>query len=463
MKVSKKHTDGDLITLEATVSSAEVGDALNQAGAVFCVRMGLQPTPSMSPAQAAQEYLGIKNLDEVVTQQAMESFVPQAISKAGIMPAYQPKPEAQKALARGQAFQFQIQVMPKPEYELTSYDPIAFSMPEYKMDESAVDMQISQIARQNPTYVTADPHPLGEHDTVALKLEISRDGKLIEGLSTDKRTYTASEGFMPEDFDKNIMGMEVGETRTFTFQGPDFDENYNQFMADFDATVTLLEIQKETIPVIDDEWVAKNNPLFKNVADFRAAIAKQLEGQGKRQYEEYKRNMASAELAKRFEGKIADEIYEGTMQEVQQRLYQQVTSSGQDWNAFLEQNGGQQQVNMLVMMQTREMLVSGFVLDAWYRHFGLVYTDEDINEVCFGMNPQNPKAAREQMEKGGFGFALRESAERLCAVKDLVEKADITYIDQAAMQETVTEDADGNVEVEEDVEVETSKDDGTDE
>lgn len=448
MKVSKKHTDGDLVTLEVTCSSAEVGDALNQAGAAFCGQMGLQPEPTRSPAQVASERLGIKNLDDVVVQQAMEHFVPLAISKSGMDPAYNPLPEPKGALKRGQAFQFEMQVMEKPEYELSNYEPIAFTMPEFKVNDEAVDRQISQMARSVKNYVAADPHPLEDGDVCKLQLEVKKGDEVIPGLTTDERSYEVGQGFMPQGFDENILGMDVGETREFTFEGPDFDEDFNQFMAEFSAKVTLLEIQKETVPVIDDEWVKKNMPLFKDYKDMRAALTKQVEHEQRKMYEEYKRNAAAAELAKRFEGSIADELYEGTMREIQQRIYQQVTASGQSWDDFVAQNGGEQQMNMMTMLQTRESLVTGFVLDAWYRHFKLQYSEQDIDEVCAAMNPQNPKAAREAMEKNGYGYSLRESSERLCAVKNLVETAQITYVDPAAVDEDIAEAVEEAVEEE---------------
>ncbi len=73
---------------------------------------------------------------------------------------------------------------------------------------------------------------------------------------------------------------------------------------------------------------------------------------------------------------------------------------------------------MMLMMQTREVLVQGFCLDAVYRHERMTLTDKDLEDACLGMNPQgNPKTMREQLEASGRGFALRETAERLKAAR----------------------------------------------
>ena len=80
---------------------------------------------------------------------------------------------------------------------------------------------------------------------------------------------------------------------------------------------------------------------------------------------------------------------------------------------------------MFLMLETRQQLVQGFSLDAYYRHFGLSYTDQDVLEVCRSINPRQPERLRQQLESSGLGFSLRESAQRLCAAKHLVAHADI--------------------------------------
>ena len=212
------------------------------------------------------------------------------------------------------------------------------------------------------------------------------------------------------------------------------DENDNEIMEEFEVTVELLEIQKKVIPIIDDEWVHTNMPMAKSLEDLRAQIGKGVNEQRMRYYEDYKRNYAASELAKRFEGSIADEIYEGSRGDVLRQMRMNVQRQGVTWEQFVEQQGGEQQVGMFVMLETRQQLVQGYSLDAYYRHFNLSFTEDDINEVCEAVDPRNPSRVRKNMEAAGLGYALRESAERLCAAKHLVERANITVRETPAAQ-----------------------------
>ena len=138
-----------------------------------------------------------------------------------------------------------------------------------------------------------------------------------------------------------------------------------------------------------------------------------------------KRQMAAAEVASRFQGSIADEVYEAMTRSLMTNLRADVARQGMKFEDFLEQQGGEQQFNMMMMLHTREMLVQGYALDAVFRHEGLVITDDDLTEACIEMGggQTDPKLMRSQLESSGRGFVLREAAERLRANKWLVEHA----------------------------------------
>lgn len=431
MKVTQKKTAEGTIRLEAIATAAEVNNALQAASVAFAQSMGLAPMPNKTVAQVAEERMGIKNLDSLVEGSAIETLVPLALDRKGIVPAYPPKAQPTSPFKRDRQFSFQLDVQPKTAYELSSYEPVEITVPAFQLDETLVDKQIEEVAKSYTAYVAVDPKPLEKGDSCALSMECYEKGELLKGLSTDNRTYTAGEGYMPEGFDAGIYGMMPGETRSFTFEGPSFDDDFNETVQVVDCTVTLKEIQKATTPVIDDEWIKTNMPMYKDYADFRGEIRRNLERQVGEEYESYKMQAAVSQLARRFQGSIADEVYEAMRDSLVGNLRNQLRQQGKSWEDFVSENGGEQQFGMMLMMQTRETLVQGFALDAVFRHEHLRITDEDIEAVCRSMNPNvPPKRMREQVEQSGHGFALRESAERMKANKWVLEHA-IVHVEKA--------------------------------
>lgn len=424
MKVTEKKLDDGRILLEAVASTAEVSHALTMAQYGFAQQMGMQIMPGMSVAQAAEQQLGIKDLDAIVQQQAVEYLVPFAIDKRNIMPAYPAEPKVEAPLKRGQTFSFELRVAPKPDYELTSYEPVSITVPPFEIEQAEVEAQIAQIAESYAEFVADEPHPVADGDGFMLALEASQNGEKMENLSTEGRTYLTGMGLMPEDFEKHLIGMNVGETKSFSFALPGAAEGETGDAVD--CTVTIKEMQKKVIPEINDEWVAKNLPMYRDAAALRGGINDRLTADRRAQYEAYKLQVAAAELAKRFQGRIADEVYEAMQKTLLANMRGQLQQQGIPFEQFVQSQGGEQQFGMLMMMQTREMLVQGYALDALFRHEKLTLTDEDIEAACRSMNPQNPEATRREMEENGRGFALREAAERMKANQWLLDHANVT-------------------------------------
>lgn len=433
MKVTEKKLDDGRILLEAVASTAEVSHALTVAQYGFAQQMGIQPMPGISVAQAVEQKLGIKDLDAVVQQQAVEYLVPFAIDKRNITPAFPAAPKTDAPLKRGQTFSFELRVSPKPDYELKSYEPVSITVPPFEIEQAEVEAQIAQIAESYAEFVSDEPHPVASGDGFMLALEASQNGEKMENLSTEGRTYLTGMGLMPDSFEENLIGMNVGETKSFSFNLPGAAEGETGDV--IDCTVTIKEMQKKVIPDINDEWVAKNLPMYRDAAALRGGITDHLTADRRAQYEGFKLQMAAAELAKRFEGRIADEVYEAMQKTLLTNLRGQLQQQGIPFEQFVQSQGGEQQFGMLMMMQTREMLVQGYALDALFRHEKLALTDEDIAAACRSMNPQNPDGVRREMEESGRGFALREAAERMKANQWLLDHANVTVEEPAQSEE----------------------------
>lgn len=429
MKVTKKKLDDGKLLLEAVATSSEVDKALHQAQMRFAMQMGLRPSKDKTIAQVAEEKMGIKDLDSIVSSQAVDYLVPFAIDKKGITPAFPPQGLPSSTLKRGRDFAFRVTVMPKPSYELESYEPVSITVPPFKRDEEALEREFEAFADRYAQYVATEPHAVEKGNHVLLKIDAKENGKDLTGLSTEGRTYTTGMGYMPDGFDEQIIGMNVGETKTFSFEGPSFDDEGNNIMQEVVCTVTVLEMQKRVLPTIDDEWVKKYMPLYPTAAALREDIDNRVNGERKRQYDEYVRNLASAKLSERFKGKIEDAVYEAMRDNIMTGLRQSLEQQDMTLDDFIEQNGGRQMFDMQIMMQTRQSLVQGYALDALFRHENLVVSDDDINEACAIMNPREPRYARRELENSGRNFVLREAAERQCASKWLVEHANITIKD----------------------------------
>ena len=277
MKVTQKKIDGGKLLLDCVASEEDVSKAFYTASVEFASQMGLRPQKDITVEQACREQLGITDLDSMVQGRALELIAPMALDKKDIIPLFPPTPMGTTEFKRGKKFSFTMTVTPKPNYELSSYDPVEFTYPAFKPDLSGVDDQIAKIAEQYAGYGTApEQHEVRKGDTCLVAIDASVDGVPLNGLNTTGRPYTTGEGYMPPQFDEQVIGMKPGEVKTFTFEAPDWDADKGEFTQVVDCTVSVKELQEKQVPEINDEWVKTYMPMYRNLEDFRHSLEEQF-------------------------------------------------------------------------------------------------------------------------------------------------------------------------------------------
>lgn len=455
MKVNQRKVSETEVKLQCSATPADVAKALQMAGEAFARTMGLSPDGKTTVAEAVEKQFGIKDLDSLVAESAKQILIVMALDKKNIIPAFLPELKTSAMPRRGMQYDFELEVELKPKYELTSYEPLEIEAQRFEFDESQVDAELQNLAAGYTAYVKDDSvaadRVVADGDYIKVAMEASQDGQTLPGLTADSRIYLVGAGHMPASFDQSIFGMKTGETREFDFGFDDGGAGQGAGVGDTEidapdidgegaanstnepvmhAKVTVLEFLKEQKPQIDDEWVSKNAPMYKDAAALRADLKSGLEERDRENYEAYLRSLAVEQLAKRFEGKIEDSVYESMFAQMRQNMENELAKQGMKWEDYIEQSGGENQVQMMMMLEARQTLVQGFSLDAIYRHFKLSVDNSDIEHVCHLMNPNaDPRAMRISAEESGQSFALREMAERYKANQYVVDHANITYTD----------------------------------
>ncbi len=444
MRVTKKQSTQEAIVLEALASADEVNKAFDRAYLQFAVKMKISPQSNKTVSDLIKDATGIQDLDAVVDTLAIENLIPFVLTKKDIIPAYPPNAVPLSAIRRDQEFAFLVNVVPKPEYELSSYDPVEITVDPFESDEEGIDEELKRFAQRYADFVRDDKldRPIEKGDLVLITVEAFEGDTRLDGLTTpaEGRVYMTGAALMPDEFDNQILGMRIGETKSFSFQDTSRDEEGNTKKITIDCTVAALEFQKQQDPIIDDVWVKEKVSEYETLAELRAAIGEFVNQERRAAYDEYRRGVAAAKLAERFQGSIDDRVYEATRAKLLENIQQSLEMQSMTFEDFVGQNGGQQLFDMKLMMQTREYLVQGYALDALFRHEGLRVSDKDIQAVCQAMSPFNPPAAKNEMDRSGRGFALRELAERYCANVWLLEHAKITVrdISDSAASEVVS-------------------------
>jgi trigger factor len=433
MKVKRSETSDGKIELQITAPANKVAEAVRFIDFQLALQNGINPQTTEDLAAAVKEKVGEAYYNSFIDFQIMNFLAPFAITQENLDIFGAPKVISTGAkVVPGKEINFTAVAIPKPVYELDDFSPVKITLPAVKVSEAEIDQQLVMIAESYITYERDEDHPIKDGDDLIFALKtVDEKGEEIKQLTAERRAYSLGQNFLPEEFDKNLVGMEVGETKTFdvtseTFNRTEFEEGKAET---FTFEVTILEAQKRVIPAITDAWVEKNVPMAKTVPDLREQIRQSGISQREQERSNMQNFLAASELAKRFKGSIPDEYYEMTRDDIIQGLQQNLKAQNKTIQDFIKEQGGDQQFSMQIMMQTREVLTQGFSLDALARHLKLEVTDEDIAETFHLMAPGHENDAAMEFELTGRMYQIREAALRSKANKWLVENAEIEYVD----------------------------------
>lgn len=369
------------------------------------------------------EQFGEQSMKALLTEQVAASLSYYVVDKAGVIPAAPPTVKPQSPLEKGCPLEVSVRALLKPEQKLSSYDPVHVKVQPYEYDlKAAVEENLKSFALQYPRYVAAAPRDVRPEDTCLIAMKTRIDDKIVPSMTFDQQRYTLGCGLLPEEFDRNLVGMQPGETREFSFPVAS-DEGQG---AQADTTVAVLEVQDVVYDEMDDAWVQEHVPVYGDLQGYKESIAETLDRRARRDYEQYVRGMAVATLAQRYISPIPDEIYEAKSQELISRLEEELAASNMTLDDFIQHAGGIDKFNANVMMEAREQLYQDYALDAYFRHERLEVGEKDIKEACRALDPENPNDVRALWENAGRGYVLREAAQRYCAANHLLKTALIT-------------------------------------
>jgi trigger factor len=434
MKITRNEGSDGRIELQVTATAEEVREAIRFIDIQIAMQSGIAPQSPEDLVVAIKEEIGEDAYASLINYQVMQFLAPFAVTQEKLAIIGVPRVTTTGVtVIPDENLDFTVEVILKPTYEIDDYSPVKIKVPRAKVAEHEIDQQLVMIAERYATFEKEEDRPVRDGDNVMISLvTVDEAGEEVKVLTVDKRLYPVGKEFLPRAFDKNLIGMEVGETKTFDLSSREFERGEVDDSVPtrtFTFTATVLELQKRVIPAITDGWVADNVPDASTVPELREEIRKHGLARREQELTIRKSILAATEFAKRFEGSIPEEFCEMAREEIVQNIQQNLMAQGKMMQDFIEEQGGRQQFSTRLTMQAQDVLKQSFSLDTLARHLALELTDEDIEATFRLMAPGHEKEARMEFEATGRMYQIHEGALRNKANAWLVETADIEYVD----------------------------------
>jgi trigger factor len=383
--------------------------------------------PGFRPGKVPTSVIKQRFRDEIlhdIRHGLIPRVVDEALQSHGIAPVDAPNIR-DVALREGQPLTFTAAVDTVPPFDPGDLSTITLRQTTASVDDEAVDQAIERLRDRAAKYEPVEGRPVAEGDTVVVDME-----RRAVSESPDRRERLTLELGSPENppgFDAELVGLAIGDEKTFTIQLPQHGESSEPTDTAVTFTVHLKEIRRKVLPEIDDEF-AKDLGEFESLDALRERVRSDLTAEREETARRQIRNDLLKQLAGRVSFDVPDVLVEREMdrrlEELVRQLVQQnvdPNKAGVDWAQLREAQ----------RESARSSVASTIVLDEIARREHLTVETEDVDkeiEQFAARARRTPAAIRAQLEKEGGIGRLSAGLRREKAVDLALSRAKMTDI-----------------------------------
>ena len=326
------------------------------------------------------------------------------------------------SIEEGRPLSFSATFDTVPPFDPGDFAAIQLTRQSAAVDDASVDGALERLRQRAARFEPVEGRGVDGGDTAIVDLE-RRDA---DGQSHRHENISVELGGKanPPGLDEQLLGMEVGTTRTFTLHYPDDYTVKEMAGTDVGYTVTLTAIKKRLVPDLDDDF-AKDLGQFESLDALRARVRADLEHEAGHEAQHQLRADLMKQLATRlpFEipGSLIERELDRRIEDFARRLMEQNIDPRQasvDWGAFRE---GQRDA-------AREGVASALVLEEVARREKIVAPAEDIEQEIARFAERvgrTAQAVRAQLEKDGGLWRLESNLRRERSIDFVMARATI--------------------------------------
>ncbi len=389
--------------LTVTAPADDVATVMATARNALLASFGVAPGDERG-LEAVVSSVGQASFDAFVANFVQQHFFGKAMLRTGIMPFLSPDYLTDDAPREGEDYVYELEVLMRPSYELTSYEPVKVKLPEKReVGSKDVTAYLDGMAEELSTWEN-DPtrEAVSDGDHVSLNLDATADGREFKPLTGRHLPYVVGSGAISPEFDTNLVGMKPRERRDMSVSVALPDEQGGIAYQVVQLKVQIDEIQRRVPAKIDDVWVATNMPEAQTLLGLRSRIRTLLEREAEAAYHDELMVLCAEELATRLVGDPDERYVEKMRDELISQYIEDLHRSGIDYQQFVSQPGFDVNLWEKSMLEEADhALRRGLALDSLADHLDIQLEEADIAKVVSAMAPGHEEEVLATMVETG--------------------------------------------------------------
>jgi len=230
--------------------------------------------PGKVPFRLVQQQYGGQVRQEVLGDALQKTFG-EAIKQQNLRVAGYPRFEARPSEATDN-FEFSATFEIYPDIQLGSLDHVVIERPTVVPGDVEIDKTIEILRKQRVRYEAAD-RGAQVADRITLDYRGTQAGQPFEGGSGTDHVTVLGEGKLLGDFEKQVLGLRAGESKTFELTFP--EDYHGKELAGKSAQfeISLKQVEAPVLPEVDAEFAKQLGIQDGDLAKMRSEIRANLE------------------------------------------------------------------------------------------------------------------------------------------------------------------------------------------
>jgi trigger factor len=285
--------------IELSVSREKVEVEVNQRLKRMASKVkihGFRPgkVPMKIVAQQYGHQIEHEVLGELLQQQFSESVSQENYRIAGV-----PNFETKNSGTDNSDYEFHATFEIYPDFEVDDLDSITINKPVLQIGDAEIEKTLDILRKQRVNYESAD-RPAQADDRVNLDYQGTLDGKSFVGGQADDYSVVLGGGYLLQDFETPILGMSVGQEKTFDMTFPEDYSGKEVAGKQVTFTIKLNKVEVPKLPEIDSEFAKSLGIEDGNIEKMRSEIKTNLQ----------------REIAQRIQTKLKEQVMQSLLDKV---------------------------------------------------------------------------------------------------------------------------------------------------
>ncbi|GAA5159177.1 trigger factor [Viridibacterium curvum] len=308
--------------------------------------------PGKVPMKIVEQTYGPQVRSEVL-EAAVERNFGEKVREQNLRVAGYPRIEAKQPAADGQV-EFSAVFEVFPEVSIGDLGSQSVERPVVEVGEAEVDKTLEVLRKQRAVFEAATRASV-EGDRVVIDFTGRKDGEVFEGGQATDFPVTVGGGQMLPEFDAQLVGVSVGESRTFDLTFPEGYHAQNLAGQTVQFEITIKSVEAPRLPELDAEFAKSLGVVDGDITRMRAEIRGNLEREVKRRIRNLVRGNVFDVLDKAVTLEVPKALIESESKRMAEQARQDMAQRGMDpknipvepaW--FVEQAGKRVKMSLIV-------------------------------------------------------------------------------------------------------------------